>query len=227
MTTLDEIPAKWWTPDPSVVAKLPRGGNGTPGSCNVCGGWHKQGAIHLDYVGHADLTRALIEIDPQWNWEPLAFGADGLPLVTERKNQLVLWGRLTLLGQTRLCVGTCEAAKGDAEKELIGDLLRNGGMRFGVFGSLWSKSSGWDQFEDEPAAPRSRARSSARVRNEAAPVPEGEPLSFDELAILHEYFEGLPDDVRAARKKAFAAEFGTPQQARREQWSAIEAWIGQ
>lgn len=147
------IPAKWWTPDPSIVGKLPRGGNGSPASCNVCGGWHKPGAIHLDYVGHADLTRALIEIDPEWDWEPLAYDTDGSPLVTQRKGQLVMWGKLTLLGRTRLCVGTCDADKPEAEKELIGDLLRNGGMRFGVFGSLWSKAAGWTD-DDEPVAPR-------------------------------------------------------------------------
>jgi hypothetical protein len=75
--------------------------------------------------------------------------------------------------------------------------------------------------------PKPKAQTSSKVRNEDAPIPTGEALSFDELAILHEYFEGLPDEVRAARKKAFAGEFGTPQQARRDQWPAIEAWIGQ
>jgi hypothetical protein len=151
---LGAVPAKWWTPDPSIVAKLPRGGNGDPKSCSVCGGWHKAGAVHLDYVGHADLTRALIEIDPLCDWQPLAFTPEGLPLVTERKNQLVLWGRMTLLGTTRLCVGSCDNNKSDAEKELIGDLLRNGGMRFGVFGALWSKAHGWETESDEAAEPR-------------------------------------------------------------------------
>lgn len=41
------------TPDPSIVGKLPRGGT------------------QLDFVGHADITKLLIEIDPLWSWEPL------------------------------------------------------------------------------------------------------------------------------------------------------------
>jgi hypothetical protein len=148
MTTADlrDVAAKWWAPDPSIVAKLPRGGNKDKTSwqsCSVCGGWHARNAIHLDYVGHSDLTRALIEIDPEWQWEPVAFDEEGLPRVTQRGGMLVLWGRVTLLGKTMLAVGTCEVTKTDADKELVGDMLRNGGMRFGIFGALWSKTDGW------------------------------------------------------------------------------------
>ena len=46
-----------------------------------------------------------------------------------------------------MAVGTCEARKADPEKELIGDLLRNAGLRFGIGTKLWSKAA-----DAEPAA---------------------------------------------------------------------------
>lgn len=184
VASLAQIPAKWWTPDPSIVAKLPRGGSGEPSSCRVCKGYHKSGAVHLDYVGHADLTRALIEIDPEWDWEPVAFDDEGLPRVYERRNQLVLWGRLTLLGKTRLCVGTCVSNKDDAEKELIGDMLRNGGMRFGVFGALWSKAAGWTDTPDEPAeAPGGADSGSQTVWQGGTRFPSTRPATPKQIGL--------------------------------------------
>jgi hypothetical protein len=58
--------------------------------------------------------------------------------------RLVMWGYLTVHGVDRLCVGTCEPGKGDPEKELVGDLLRNGAMRFGIGTKLWSKATDAD-----------------------------------------------------------------------------------
>lgn len=199
------IPARWWTPDPSIVGKLPRGGNGSPASCNVCGGWHKPGAIHLDYVGHADLTRALIEIDPEWDWEPLAYDTDGSPLVTQRKGQLVMWGRLTLLGRSRLCVGTCDADKTEAEKELVGDLLRNGGMRFGVFGSLWSKAAGWSDVDDEAAAPRQQRAQRTTSTAKKAGASTAKKAGASTAAKPGEVELPLPQQLLVARVKGLAA----------------------
>ena len=47
--------------------------------CEKCGGYHGFPAIHLDYVGHAAVTARLLDADPCWSWEPVAFGEDGLP----------------------------------------------------------------------------------------------------------------------------------------------------
>ena len=210
------VPAKWWTPDPSIVAKLPRGGNGEPKSCNVCGGYHKAGAVHLDYVGHADLTRALIEIDPLWDWEPLAFTDAGLPLISERKTQLVLWGRMRLLGTSRLCVGSCDVGKSDAEKELIGDLLRNGGMRFGVFGSLWSKTDGWD----EPATTAPPKASKART---AAPVAA--TLKAEQKQAFRDWFNGLPDEQAELARAGFKLKFGKLDAVPESDWPQVEAFM--
>ena len=46
---------------------------------------------------------------------------------------------MTLLGKSMICVGSARADKADYEKELIGDLLRNGSMRYGIALNLWSK----------------------------------------------------------------------------------------
>jgi len=50
-----------------------------------------------------------------------------------------LWITLTLCGTTIPGYGSVEAGKHDAVKELIGDALRNAGMRRGVAGKLWTK----------------------------------------------------------------------------------------
>jgi len=44
--------------------------------------------------------------------------------------------------------------KGEAIKELIGDLCRNGALRFGVGGSLWSKADRAEGHEKPSKAPR-------------------------------------------------------------------------
>ena len=47
--------------------------------CNLCGGWHHPGVVHLDYVGHAALTNRLLDVDPFWNWDPVACDEKGMP----------------------------------------------------------------------------------------------------------------------------------------------------
>jgi hypothetical protein len=114
------------------------------GNCNVCKTYHGLPAVHLDYVGHANITDRLLSVDPEWNWEPAAYTEQGLPLVDREGN---LWIKLTVLGVTRLGVGD-----GFSLKEKIGDALRNASMRFGVALSLWTKDeleSGY--LEDKPA----------------------------------------------------------------------------
>lgn len=119
--SLADVARLYWTPPEELVALLPRAG------------------VKLSYVGHADVNRTLTEIDPDWSWEPLSF-SDGVPYIHWRDKAAVLWGRLTLLGKPVICVGSCEPNKADVEKELVGDLIRNGAMRHNVYGSLWSKA---------------------------------------------------------------------------------------
>lgn len=106
-------------------------------NCQVCGGWHHKNAVHLDYVGHAALTDRLLDVDPLWSWEPVAFGPDGLPALDRNGG---MWIKLTVCGVTRLGYGNAEGKSGgDAVKEIIGDALRNAAMRFGAALDLWHK----------------------------------------------------------------------------------------
>lgn len=106
--------------------------------CSECDSTMTSGHLHLDYVGHAELTGRLLEADPLWTWEPLAFDADGLPKFDPNGG---LWIRLTVAGHTRLGYGDSQGKTGpNAVKEAIGDALRNAGMRFGAALNLWSKT---------------------------------------------------------------------------------------
>jgi hypothetical protein len=107
-------------PDPKIVGTIPRNG------------------INLAYVSHADITKILIEIDPNWNWQPAAWD-NGRPAIHVENGTATMWANLTLLGKTLLGVGSVRADKQDLDKELIGDFLRNASMRFGIALSLWSK----------------------------------------------------------------------------------------
>lgn len=104
---------------PNQIGKLPKGG------------------IQLDFLGHGFLTQRLLDVDPLWNWEPVALDPGGLPLLDEFGG---LWIRLTVCGVTRLGYGDAGGKKGpDAIKVAIGDALRNAGMRFGLALDLWCK----------------------------------------------------------------------------------------
>lgn len=117
--------------------------------CQVCGGWHHPKVVHLDYVGHAALTDRLLDCDPQWNWEPLAFAQDGTPAIDKDGG---MWIKLTVCGVTRLGYGDAEGKTGgNATKERIGDALRNAAMRFGAALDLWHKG---DLHGDESGQPK-------------------------------------------------------------------------
>ena len=158
---LETIPIRYAQPDPTTLATLPKGG------------------AQLSYMGHAEVTLALLDVDPLWTWEPLAIDAEhGRPVIDEQGNRLVMWGYLTVGGLRRMCVGTCEARKGDPEKELIGDLLRNGAMRFGIGTKLWSKATdadpdgsgegGFKAHRDAPESPFTAASLDLFARVKAA-----------------------------------------------------------
>lgn len=113
--------------------------------CQECGGYHEFPCIHLSYVGHADITMRLNDVDPEWTWEPMSYDANGLPALDANG---CLWAWLTIMGVRKPAYGDPgldwkgDSKKGtpDGMKEAIGDMLRNGAMRFGVGTALWSKS---------------------------------------------------------------------------------------
>lgn len=132
---LSEIVSLYGTP-PSELVKQRDNGNG----------------FMADYVGHAEVTKMLMEIDPMWSWEPVAW-IDGRPNIevkevtlkkrdgTTRVSRIAtMWGFMTVLGKSLPCVGSASADKEDCEKELIGDLIRNGALRFGICINLWART---------------------------------------------------------------------------------------
>jgi hypothetical protein len=147
--------------------------------------------MHLEYVGHADVTLRLLEVDPEWKWEPKATDVDpevmkaavasgdaevvrmvigNAPPRFERDRNgfpVGLWIRLTVGGSTKLGYGSCPATQADAEKVLIGDALRNAAMRFGVATSLWAKGDRADPAAENATAASGQAQRGRPARQES------------------------------------------------------------
>jgi hypothetical protein len=156
---LEEIIGKYGVPDPKIVGKLPKGG------------------MQLDFVGHADVTKMLIEIDPEWTWEPTAFDANGLPAYRVENGMAHMAGWLTILGVRRLGVGSVMHNKPDLLKELISDFIRNAAMRFGVCLALWTKQE-WEDVSHTPSTPVAKPAPVAKVE----PAKPSDPLvSMDNI----------------------------------------------
>jgi hypothetical protein len=167
-----------------------------------CGGYHSL-SIHLDYVGHAALTDRLLEVDPEWSWEPLAIGENGLPVFDKDGG---LWIKLSICGVTRLGYGDSQGKTGgNAIKEAIGDALRNAGMRFGAALDLWHKGDLHDASDEqgqntapaEPAPTRKLSRTS--VDEDTWTDRIADCGSKDELKALWSQAkaEGVPDSILA------------------------------
>jgi hypothetical protein len=161
-------------------------------SCPVCKQYISERHIHIDFVGHADVTARLLDVDPEWQWAPrstspdpemlraaMATGdaaivravIDNAPPRFERTANGIpvgLWITLTVGGITRPGVGSVPANQADAEKVLIGDALRNAAMRFGVALDLWAKGDRADPTAENATASASRSEQSRPARQ----VPE-------------------------------------------------------
>lgn len=134
---LRQLLAEWASPPAEMIDVIPKGG------------------VELKYLGHAATTRALLECDPTWWWEPMAWTIEdqpGLPAFTldDQGRPIGLWIYLHVCGVRRPGYGSCLPGKSDAVKELIGDALRNAAMRFGVGINLWGK----DHPEKDKPVPR-------------------------------------------------------------------------
>lgn len=205
---LAKIPGEYSVPPAGTVGKLPRytGNKNTAKAdrekrtCTECGKWHDFPSIHLDYVGHADLTLMFIAVDPFWSWRPMALEEDGTPLITTENQRLVMWGYVTVLGKELLGVGTCEVSKGDPEKELIGDLLRNVGLRFGFATSLWSKADTADPASNDDEGGRSATRGRRAPVATDADAP-ADPVEQTGSQLIAMRFSKLPADQKQAIQK--------------------------
>ena len=151
---LADILTKYAVPDPKIVGKLPKGG------------------MQLDFVGHADITRILIEIDPMWSWEPCGW-VNGRPHVHVENGMATMWARLTVHGKPMLGVGSVRADKAELDKELVGDFLRNAAMRFGISLALWTKQE-WEDLGSKPVTPAkkqpAKAKAVAQIVEDNTPV---------------------------------------------------------
>lgn len=164
--------------------------------CKICGTYHATSKTdHLEYVGHAALTKRLLDTDIGWSWEPVAVDEHGLPRFDADGG---LWIKLTVCGMTRLGYGQAVTNKyaeiGQRIKEIIGDAMRNAGMRFGMALELWHKG---DFETEDPIEQQSEGKkkdgiqmpksagktkpvesSVAQSAQSAAPDPaDGEPLA--------------------------------------------------
>lgn len=167
--------------------------------CAACGSYVSVRHIHLDYVGHADVTSRLLDADPDWAWEPQAREVDpaalaaalasGSPEVVrlvignsppkfdldEHGDPVGLWITLTAGGVSRPGYGSCPSGQGDAVKVLIGDALRNAAMRFGVAVDLWAKGDRADPSAENATASAGQANRRPQQHresfNDATPAP--------------------------------------------------------
>lgn len=152
---------EYGVPDPKIVGKLPKGG------------------IQLDFVGHADVTKMLIEIDPLWTWEPVAFDADGLPAYRVENGMAHMAGWLVIHGVRRLGIGSVAHNKPDLLKELVSDFIRNAAMRFGVCLSLWTKQE-WDDIDRPASAPAPTPKTKAVPKPATLATPPQPAVNDDD-----------------------------------------------
>jgi hypothetical protein len=161
--------------------------------CNICEAWISTAHIHLDYVGHAQITSRLLLVDPEWNWQPLATDEHGLPrfLLNGEGYPIGLWIRLTVLGVTRLGFGSVDGGAFDPEKQLIGDALRNAAMRFGVALDLWSKNE-LESTLDAPPVDKQTGEVIAPTSRDEGDRMDGEIQAWDPTPGKPRVIEGIP-----------------------------------
>jgi hypothetical protein len=176
--------------------------------CRVCKAYVSTQHMHIDYVGHADVTDRLLTVDPGWNWEPMAFDSFGLPATDEHGG---LWIRLTVAGVTRVGYGHADGKKGgNAIKEAIGDAIRNAAMRFGVALDLWRKESPEVDSDGTPAREVERPVQTteerrAELRGQINTIGKTKGMKVDEIASDFTLWSGEQKlDIRSAGPVALA-----------------------
>lgn len=138
---------------PEQIGKLPKGGK------------------TLDYVGHAEVTDRLLQVDPEWSWEPMTPPPGFDPAAG-------LWIRLTVAGVTRIGFGEASGGFTEADKIKAGisDAIRNAAMRFGVALDLWMKDDAHTPSTHAPAAAQERRPYTQETagNNTGQPITEGQ-----------------------------------------------------
>jgi hypothetical protein len=154
------------------------------------------GYAKLDYVSHAWVTDRLLQVDPEWTWEPVGFDADGLPKFDENGG---LWIKLTVCGVTRYGYGEPQGRdKFDAKKGAIGNSLRNASMRFGIALDLWAKEAPAEKTEVTPYVKPQAASTAAMKMIERIKV-SGSLVELSEIVPLIQGGEFTEDEKRNMR----------------------------
>lgn len=156
--------------------------------CETCKQNITDAHLHLSYVGHADITRRLLEVDPYWSWKPAYHAVDHdllMAAIASGNEKIVdslianapplrdqyggMWMVLTVHDDEGKPVETL--GYGDHEdkppgpqatKELIGDGIRNASMRRGLALDLWSKSDRAEDERQQLAAEAAEAKTDAK-----------------------------------------------------------------
>ena len=164
------------------------------GSTVQCQGDHTWAVNHFTYVGHAALTRRLLEIDPGWDADWVAKTPSGNPDLISTESAVMAWMRLTLCGITHMDIGVADRGNRNSLQDLYGNALRRCAMRFGIALELWSK----EELEDfappgeDPGDPD--APPAGEVEEELASPADLAELN-DEIALIAD------DKTRAAVRR--------------------------
>jgi len=161
---------------PNQIGKLPKGG------------------ITLDYVGHAEVTDRLLEVDPEWTWRPT-------PPWPGFENVEGLFIELTVLGVTRPGFGELSGgfSPGDKVKSAIGDAIRNAAMRFGVALDLWMKETPQQDTVIPSQRPNAREYNERQERR-ADGSGKGDPLkpaSTKQVDVVRRMMAAVPHELRS------------------------------
>lgn len=160
------------------------------------------GGKALDYVSHAWVTERLLEVDPEWTWEPVGFDEYGLPKLDAHGG---LWIKLTVCGVTRYGYGEPQGRDThDKVKGAIGNAIRVAAMRFGVALDLWTKEEPQTETKtSKQASNPAYAKMVQRIAEsmsiaelmEAKEVIKANEWSNAEVAKLREFFESKQKEL--------------------------------
>lgn len=150
-------------------------------------------SLSLDYVSHAHVTDRLLQVDPNWTWEPVGFDEYGLPKLDAAGG---LWIKLTVCGVTRYGYGEPQGHdQHDKVKGAIGNALRVAAMRFGVGLDLWMK---------EPVVPN---ESNAEIDNLIALI--NSCVAIPELIGYNDFLAEKTKTFTTAQKKSVTDAYTT------------------
>jgi hypothetical protein len=184
-----------------------------PAFCETCGQTLTAAHGHHAYVGHAHITERLFEVDPGWDWEPMAYDERGLPWFDDFGG---LWIWLTVGDKRRKGYGHADGHRGgDATLIAIGHAIRIAAMRgFQVALNLWKpeqpQSAGTPA--DDASALDEAVRAAKKLRKEIQSLGRRKNKPF--LTVLREFDAWANGQAEwgtadAAVLRAFKSHMGT------------------